>query len=49
MTELSEMKGQELVDIKEENNEIRLIFKSKKVYSLKVHEGKFVFSPEAAK
>jgi hypothetical protein len=44
MTELSEMKGQELVDIKEENNEIRLIFKSKKVYSLKVHEGKFVFS-----
>jgi hypothetical protein len=49
MTELSEMKGQELVDIKEDNNEIRFIFKSKKVYSLKVHEGKFVFSTEEAK
>jgi|GEM_PF-1718654 hypothetical protein len=48
MTELSEMKGQELVDIKEENNEIRLIFKGKKVYSLKVHEGKLVFSTEEA-
>jgi hypothetical protein len=48
MTELSEMKGQELVDIKEENNKIRFIFKSKKVYSLRVHEGKFIFSTEEA-
>jgi hypothetical protein len=48
MTELSEMKGEELVDIKEDNNEIRFIFKSKKVYSIRVHEGKFVFSIEQA-
>jgi hypothetical protein len=48
MTELSEMKGQELVDIKEGNNEIKFIFKSRKVYSLRVHEGKFVFSTEEA-
>jgi hypothetical protein len=48
MTELSEMKGQELVDIKEENNEIRFIFKSNKVYSLRVHDGRFVFRTEEA-
>ena len=46
MTEMSEMKGQELVDIKEENNEIRFIFKNKKIYSLRVQEGKFVFGTE---
>jgi hypothetical protein len=46
MVEFSEMKGQELVDIKEENNEIRFIFKNKKVYSLRVQEGKFVFRSE---
>ena len=40
------MKGLELVDIKEENNEIRFIFKNQKVYSLKVQEGKFVFRTE---
>jgi hypothetical protein len=48
MTELSEMKGQELVDIKEENNEIRFIFKNKKIYSLRVQEGKFIFRTEEA-
>ena len=48
MTEMSEMKGQELVDIKEENNEIRFIFKNKKVYSLGIQEGKFVFRTEEA-
>jgi hypothetical protein len=46
MAELSEMKGQELVDIKEENNEIRFIFKNRKIYSLRVQEGKFVFGTE---
>jgi hypothetical protein len=48
MTELSEMKGQELVDIKEENNEIRFIFKNKKICSLSVQEGKFIFRTEEA-
>jgi hypothetical protein len=48
MAELSEMKGQELVDIKEEDNEIRFIFKNRKIYSLRVQEGKFVFGTEEA-
>jgi hypothetical protein len=48
MAELSEMKGQELVDIKEENNEIRFFFKNGKKYSLRVQEGKFVFGTEEA-
>ena len=40
------MKGQELVDVKEENNEIRFIFKNGKIYSLRVQDGKFVFGTE---
>jgi hypothetical protein len=38
------MKGQELVDIKEEKSKIEFIFKDGKIYSLRVQEGKFVFS-----
>jgi hypothetical protein len=42
MTELVELKGQELVDIKEKNdNELELIFKQNK-YRLTINEGKFV-------
>ena len=41
MTELSEMKGKELIDVKEINNdEIELIFKEDK-YIIKIIEGKF--------
>jgi hypothetical protein len=46
MAKISDMKGQELVDIKEEKNKIELIFKDGKKYSLRVHEGKFVFCTE---
>ncbi|HYY67360.1 MAG TPA: hypothetical protein VE572_03325 [Nitrososphaeraceae archaeon] len=46
MAKLSDMKGQELIDIKEEENKIEFIFKDGKKYSLRVHEGKFVFSTE---
>jgi hypothetical protein len=44
MAKLSDMKGQELVDIKEEKSKIEFIFKDGKKYSLGVQEGKFVFS-----
>jgi hypothetical protein len=44
MAKLSDMKGQELVDIKEEKSKIEFIFKGGKKYSLRVQEGKFVFS-----
>ena len=44
MAKLSDMKGQELVDIKEEKSKIEFIFKDGKKYSLRVQEGKFVFS-----
>jgi hypothetical protein len=43
MAELTEMKGQELVDIEEEGNELRLTFRNGKRYSLRVQEGRFVF------
>ena len=46
MAKLSDMKGQELIDIKEGENKIDFIFKDGKKYSLRVHEGKFVFSTE---
>lgn len=44
MAELAEMKGQELVDVQEGGNEIRLTFKNGKKYSLKVQEGRFIFN-----
>jgi hypothetical protein len=40
MIELTDMKGKELVDIKESNNELELIFKED-VYIIKIVEGKF--------
>lgn len=40
MVELTDMKGKELVDIKERNNELELIFKEN-VYIIKIIEGKF--------
>jgi hypothetical protein len=46
MAELVEMKGQELVDVQEGRNEIRLTFKNGKKYSLKVQEGRFIFNSE---
>lgn len=46
MAKLSDMKGQELVDIKEEKSKIEFIFKEGKKYSLRVQEGKFIFSTE---
>lgn len=46
MAELAEMKGQELVDVQEGGNEIRLTFKNGKEYSLKVQEGRFIFNSE---
>jgi hypothetical protein len=44
LAKLSDMKGQELVDVQEEGGELRLTFKNGKKYSLKVQDGKFVFS-----
>lgn len=44
MAKLSDMKGQELVDIKEEKSKIEFIFKDGRKYLLSVQEGKFVFS-----
>ena len=42
MTEFSELKGQELVDINEKNDtELELIFKNNK-YVLSINEGKFI-------
>ena len=42
MTEFSELKGQELVDINEKNDtELELIFKNNK-YILSINEGKFI-------
>jgi hypothetical protein len=38
------MKGQELVDVQEESGELRFTFKNGKNYSLKVQDGKFIFS-----
>jgi hypothetical protein len=46
MAELAEMKGQELFDVQEGGNEIRLTFKNGKKYSLKVQEGRFIFNSE---
>jgi len=40
MVELTDMKGKELVDIKESNNELELIFKEN-VYIIKIIEDKF--------
>ncbi|MDR4511760.1 MAG: hypothetical protein MRJ93_08660 [Nitrososphaeraceae archaeon] len=40
MVELTDMKGKELVDINESNNELELIFKEN-VYIIKIIEGKF--------
>jgi hypothetical protein len=40
------MKGQELVDVQEEGGDLRFTFKSGKKYSLKVQDGKFIFSSE---
>ena len=42
MAELAEMKGQELVDVQEEANEISLTFKTGKKY--KVQEGRFILN-----
>ncbi len=41
MTELTEMKGQELVDVKEVNNELEFIFKNN-TYVLKIVNENFV-------
>ncbi|MGD1839234.1 MAG: hypothetical protein ACPKPY_14385 [Nitrososphaeraceae archaeon] len=42
MTEFSELKGQELMDINEKSdNELELIFKNNK-YILSINEGKFI-------
>ncbi len=41
MTEFTEMKGQELVDIKEGNNELEFIFKNN-IYVLKIVDENFV-------
>ena len=40
------MKGQELVDVQEEGGDLRFTFKNGKKYSLKVQDGKFIFSSE---
>lgn len=37
------MKGQELVDV-QEGSELKFTFKTGKKYSLKVQDGKFIFS-----
>ncbi len=42
MARLEEMKGQELVDVHEEGNQIKLVFKNNR-YAIKVEDGKFVF------
>jgi hypothetical protein len=44
MADLTEMKGQELIDVQEGGNEISLTFKNGKKYSLKVQEGRFIFN-----
>jgi hypothetical protein len=44
MAELAEMKGQELADVQEGENEISLTFKNGKKYSLKVQEGRFILN-----
>jgi hypothetical protein len=44
LTNLSDMKGQELVDVQEEGGELRFTFKNGKKYSLKVQGEKFIFS-----
>jgi hypothetical protein len=44
MADLVEMKGQELVDVQEGENEISLTFKNGKRYSLMVQDGKFIFT-----
>jgi hypothetical protein len=44
LAKLSDMKGQELVDVQEEGGELRFTFKNGKNYSLKVQDGKFIFS-----
>ena len=43
MVEITEMKGQELADIEEEGNELRLTFRNGKRYLLRAQEGRFVF------
>jgi hypothetical protein len=42
MAKLSDMKGQELVDVKEQNDELILIFKNN-TYVLRLKEGKLAF------
>jgi hypothetical protein len=44
LAKLSDMKGQELVDVQEEGGELRFTFKNGRNYSLKVQDGKFIFS-----
>jgi hypothetical protein len=44
VAKLSDMKGQELVDVQEEGSELKFTFKTGKKYSLKVQDGKFIFS-----
>jgi len=44
LAKLSDMKGQEIVDVQEEGGELRFTFKNGKNYSLKVQDGKFIFS-----
>ena len=42
MVKIEEMKGQELLDVQEGENEIRLIYKENR-YIIKTVNGKFVF------
>ncbi len=41
MVNFSEMKGQELVDVKEKEDEIELVFKNNS-YIIKIIDGKFI-------
>ena len=45
MTEFTDMKGQELVDIKEDDTQLELIFKENK-YIIKISEDKFTITRE---
>lgn len=42
MATLEEMKGQELLDVHEDGNQIKLIFKNNR-YAIRVENGRFVF------
>lgn len=43
MVKLSDMKGQEVLDVQEGNGEIKFILKNGRKYLLKVQDDKFVF------